>query len=335
MALNTSYIDFLNNISNDLNRYFGIFVFLFGLIGNILNILVLSQRPLRSNPCALLFLASSVSNLIAIVSGLFTRILSGWNLDPTSTIISLCKIRIFISFPSRTAAYWFVVLATLDRWLLTSIHANYRQMSTVKNAQRSIIITVIFSMILFIYAPICYQIGLTNVPLQCSGNTKLCRAFVDMTYASITISLPIVIMNIFSFKTISNIRHMKKRIRPLQQYNNKRIVTRVNISTREWKTTDQRLLRMLFIQIILFTLFSFPIVLQRLYATVTINNQKSTLQTTIDNFIFSFVLLLSFLANGIPFYVYTLTGGKVFRKALFNVIYCKIFHIHSVNDVLH
>ncbi|CAF4138465.1 unnamed protein product, partial [Adineta steineri] len=77
--------DFLNNISNDLNRYFGIFVFLFGLIGNILNILVLSQRPLRSNPCALLFLASSVSNLIAIVSGLFTRILSGWNLDPTST----------------------------------------------------------------------------------------------------------------------------------------------------------------------------------------------------------------------------------------------------------
>ncbi|CAF3996943.1 unnamed protein product, partial [Rotaria sp. Silwood1] len=80
-TLNNWYI----NATIQINRYFTIIVFCFGTIGNILNILILSQRSFRSNSCTWLFLISSYANLISILFGLTTRIKSGWNYDFTYT----------------------------------------------------------------------------------------------------------------------------------------------------------------------------------------------------------------------------------------------------------
>ncbi len=89
MFSNSTFIDNLNNISTYLNQCSEIFIVLFGSIDNILNVLVLSQRSLLSNSCALLFLVSSISNLVAILFDLTSRILSGWNMDPTNTVLWL------------------------------------------------------------------------------------------------------------------------------------------------------------------------------------------------------------------------------------------------------
>ncbi|CAF3320352.1 unnamed protein product [Rotaria sp. Silwood1] len=94
MATNTTSLDFLlNSISSQLNRYFSIFIFIFGVIGNILNCIVLSQRPHRTNPCSFYFLISSMASLTSIVSGLTTRMLAGYAVDLTNTIDWLCKFR--------------------------------------------------------------------------------------------------------------------------------------------------------------------------------------------------------------------------------------------------
>lgn len=323
MSTNATLAMSLNTISNHLNQYLGIFVFLFGCIGNILNILVLSQRTFRSNPCSLLFLASSISNLIAILFGLTSRILAGWNLDPTSTLNWLCKLRVIVGLPARTAAFWFIMLAAVDRWLVSSVHARYRQLSTVRNARLGGMGIILFSIMVYIHAPICFEIAANNFPLQCFGKTKLCRISIDLVYGIITIALPIILMGTFSFKTILNIRRMKKRIHPTQ-------IETIHESTgirttigRHTNTTD-RLFLMLSVQIILFTILTFPFAIQRMYATVTMNDQKSALQSAIENLVYNLLLLLNFLAHGIPFYIYTLTGGHVFRAALTNVV-CHLF----------
>ncbi|CAF3701685.1 unnamed protein product, partial [Rotaria sordida] len=80
---NRDFIETLEYISKQFNRYFSIFIFLFGTIGNILNCFVLSQSTLRLNPCAYLFLISSIANMISIIFGLTTRILAGWNMGLT------------------------------------------------------------------------------------------------------------------------------------------------------------------------------------------------------------------------------------------------------------
>lgn len=85
-----------NQITAQMNRYFSIFVFLFGIVGNVLNILVLSRKAFRTNPCAVLFMVSSMANFICILSGLTSRMLSGWAADLTNTDRFLCKLRAFV-----------------------------------------------------------------------------------------------------------------------------------------------------------------------------------------------------------------------------------------------
>ncbi len=86
------------------------------------------------------------------------------------------------------------------------------------------------------------------------------------------------------------------------------------------KKTDHHLLLMLFFEVILLTLFSLPQAIQNLYANATRFQVKSPLDNAINNFVFNLFLLVTYVTNGMPFYIYTLSGGTVFRKALFDSI---------------
>jgi hypothetical protein len=88
-----------------------------------------------------------------------------------------------------------------------------------------------------------------------------------------------------------------------------------------WKKLDRYLRRMLLLQVILLICFTLPQAMHKLYSTLTFSKEKSELQLAIDRFIYNFDLLLPYLASGMPFYVYTLTGGKVFQNALRNLVF--------------
>lgn len=336
-ASDLSAIAAWNNTSALMNRYLSILVFLFGTIGNLLNVLVLSQGTLRRNPCALYFLISSLANLAAILSGLTTRMLSGWALDLTNTIDWLCKLRAFVLFLSRNTASWLIMFAALDRWLLSSIKARRRRFSTFRHAQWSILLVIILSVV--IYGPIfyCYEANLTNAPLRCYGKTDLCRYSNDFSYAFLTIIIPIIFMMIFGLMTILNIRHAKSRIHTMSVMemnqtggampslehpgvSTARLPTTATTTNLSKKKIDRRLFLMLLIQIILTAVFTLPQAVQKVYSTVTANEVPTGLKRAIDNFVFNLVLLLTYVANGMPFYIYTLSGGPLFRNTLKHLI---------------
>ncbi|CAF1546634.1 unnamed protein product [Adineta ricciae] len=50
------------------------------------------------------------------------------------------------------------------------------------------------------------------------------------------------------------------------------------------------------------------------------NSSIQPVQGAIENFIFNLVTLMNFTASGISFYIYTVTGGSLFRNALFQLI---------------
>ncbi|CAF1016389.1 unnamed protein product [Rotaria sp. Silwood1] len=317
-TLNNWYI----NATIQINRYFTIIVFCFGTIGNILNILILSQRSFRSNSCTWLFLISSYANLISILFGLTTRIKSGWNYDFTYTNRHLCKIRAFIVFTSRTIAFWLITLATINRWASSCVNVNYRRMSTLKRSQQGTIIIILISFLLYLQMFYCYDANQINVPLQCYGKSILCRHLTDLTYGFISILCPLLFMFIFGIMTILNVRQSQRRtsnfiLKTIIQ-NNPRIFD--DQHKRLKKKSEHNLLLILFIQILLLTLLTLPQAIQKIYSTIIQKNSLNSLDKTIHDFIYSFVLLLSFIANGIPFYIYTLCGGIIFRRALYDLV---------------
>ncbi|CAF0831519.1 unnamed protein product [Adineta steineri] len=302
-----------HEMSLQINCYFSIFLFVFGIIGNILNIFVLLQKSLRLNPCAWLFLISSFANIIVILSGLSTRIISNWTIDLTDTIGWLCRFRVFILYTSRTIATWLILLASIDRWLLSSLNAHYRKFSTLKEVQRGTILIMIFSIITYLPIFYCYEANLINTPLKCYSKTILCRIFIDQSYICVTILFPLILMFLFGFMTMSNVRKSKYRVQsPL--------LSRINCHDhrqRHFKLIDRHLLIMLLVQISFLALLTLPQAIQQIYSTITRNQIKTSLHIQIENSIYSFVILLTYLASGIPFYIYTLCGGCVFQEAFF------------------
>lgn len=323
---NESQAEWYTNTETQINRYFTTGVFGFGTIGNTLNILILSQRSLRSNPCTWLFLMSSYSNLICILFGLTTRMKSGWDRDLTETVGWLCKLRAFVVFSSRTMALWLITLATIERWLSSCKNANYRKLSSLKNAQRSTIVIVLISLLVYVPTSYCYDANLIGAPLKCYGKDMKCRQLTSFTYVFITVLCPLFLMFLFGCMTVSNVRQCQRRTNNLNHIN-LNAVTPANVRIlneqpkRLKKKTDQQLLFIILIQVLLLTILTLPQAIQKIYSTIVQRAIYSSFDQAVFGFYYNLFLILSFIASGMPFYIYTLCGGSIFRKALYDLIH--------------
>ena len=301
----------INSLSFQLNRYITLFVFLFGTIGNLLNILVLIQPPLRANPSVVYFLGSSVAGLGIILVGLPSRIIAGWvSTDPTNTNALLCKFRIFFLYEFRTTSVWLIVFASVDRWLSSSARLTRRRLSTRPIAYKVILLTQLCSVLLWAESLFCYDTNVLQAPLRCYGKTQICRIFNDLVYASSAVAIPSSLMLLFGLLTIRNINRSRRTIEPSVM-----VVTQRRLMRRNQRS----LARMLAFQVIALTLFSLPQAIHQFYLTFTIDVIKSPLRLAIESFAVNLNFSLTYVGNGIPFYIYTLTG-TVFRQALLRLL---------------
>ncbi|CAF0748392.1 unnamed protein product [Rotaria sp. Silwood1] len=247
--------------------------------------------------------------------------IGGWIIDPTTYTGWICKLRAFLVFITRTIAPWLIVLATIDRWLLSSVDAHRRQKSTLKNAQRWTIIIIIFSILLYAQLFYCYEANLIDTPLECYGKTVACRYITDFSFSVITILCPLFFMILFGLLTISNVQQSQRRVQILQLQNKKPTKNKSsgsiggNTEHKSKQRTERSLLRMLLVQVLLLTIFTFPLFLQKFYSTFS-GEKKSPIEMAINMFLYNLAVLIYFVSNGMPFYIYTLCGGTVFRKAL-------------------
>lgn len=325
----------LNHISIQINRYFSLVLLLFGMTGNILNCLIFSQRKLRSNPCVLYFLAASILNLISILSGVPPRMLRDWNILPdlSETNSRLCQFRLFVLFSSRTIAAWLLLCATIDRYLVSSTKIYLRRMSNIKQAIRWIFIFTCIFILFWSETFYCFDANLVNTPLKCYAKSNICRRLNDLAQAFITTIIPSFIMLIFGLNTITNI-HRSQLINRISFGKSHLAMT----TTNKYRKIDTSLTRMLFLQIILLTIFNIPQAIQKLYITTTFNQSKSSMERSWERFLFGIAVLLTYMPSCLPFYIYTFTG-RIFRQTLFQLCRprgywtCENKFLHKNNQV--
>lgn len=193
----------------------------------------------------------------------------------------------------------------------------------MKNAQRGTIIVICLSIAPYIQLIVCQEAQLPNTPLKSYSKPTQCRIITDISFAIISILRPLLLMVIFGILTILNVRESYLRINPINGINshgNANETQSSNTGDRQRKRVDRQLSVMLFFQVTILTILSIPFPIQRLYSTITFSDSQTLLQSTINSFCYSLVLLLLYIALGLPFYIYTLSGGETFRKALFNIL---------------
>ena len=90
-------VEQLASIGRHLNIYLGSFMLIAGLLGVWMNLWLFTRRRFRQSPCSRLILASTVFDLIHLISALLLRILGeGFNRDPTLSSRIACRIRYYL-----------------------------------------------------------------------------------------------------------------------------------------------------------------------------------------------------------------------------------------------
>jgi hypothetical protein len=72
---------------------------------------------------------------------------------------------------------------------------------------------------------------------------------------------------------------------------------------------------MLLVQVILLIIFCIPQAIQKFYITFKSFDSVSRREYAMNHFLYNIEVLLAFIASGMPFYLYTLSGGTSFRRA--------------------
>lgn len=308
---NSTFVLELNQYALRLNRFASILIILFGSIGNILNLIIFRRPKHRTNPCAVYFFYASIAGLIAIYSGLLSRVFATFSLDASATTQGLCQSRAFIVWVSTTASSWFLTYATVDRYCISCRDAARRNLSNLRFTHRFMVVTLVGASLIFGITFYCYVPNLRNSPLTCYGRDLACRYYNEVASALLFVFIPSSIMLVFGFGTVRNVRKLIVSIAPTAQ----------SIATvRAIKKTDRQLIQMLIIQILLSTIFNVPLAIHRLYLTATLFKRKTYLQSSIENLCFQAFYLLSFLTFGMPFYIYTLTG-TIFKRECVDLFY--------------
>lgn len=294
----------LNSATFWINRLSPIISIGFGTIGNLFNIIIFTRRPLRTNPCSMYFLASSIANCVVMYVALLTRYLAtSWNIDPSATNTYWCKIRFLLIYPALSLALWFIVLASIDRYLTSSDQIRYRQWSSIRIARKTILVTTIVTFILNIHVLVFARAEVIDGTAICTILPNEYLVFFNLFVPIISCILPVVLMSAFGILTIINIRRVRHRVAPQDNH----------VQNERLRSNDRQLVIMLLVQVLITTIIVAPWSLTNMFSAIAVAILKYKFSPTgqaIYNFAFNLSRMLYYVNPAIGFYIYTLTGPR-------------------------
>ncbi|CAF3935025.1 unnamed protein product, partial [Rotaria sp. Silwood1] len=216
----SSLIATLNFISQQINIYVGICLFIGGVIGGLLTTIVfLSLRTFRNNPCAFFLNVMSFVNIGQLFTGLLSRIASNASgIDWTQLSLFYCKFRMYLLVVCTNISMLCMCLATIDQYLATCHHPRWQRWSNLKSAcylsAASIIFSILTAIPCFIYNT--HSVVPVTGKIMCTA-TDTFFIQLNIYFYRLTISniLPLFITLVFGLLTYRNVKDIAYRTVPL------------------------------------------------------------------------------------------------------------------------
>ncbi|CAF0862715.1 unnamed protein product [Adineta steineri] len=321
MSSEIDYNSSLISVETSLYKYGGPILMILGTVSCILSLIVFTKKNLRKNPCAIYLVAYNISNLLQIYTTMILGILSyGNNIDPTSYNLNFCHFRYYIQLLSTVLSPSYLILASIDRILITSPNALTRQRSTLRLTYISIISVTLSWFLVHIHALFLTHImeptpNLIVCALQ-SGFYVLFIGYYTILIQNILIPLLMIILGVWAVRNLRKTRQV-----------NLATVNTAVVAVRPTHSKDRQLVQILIVDISIYIIFSamMPPVLIYLQILQTRSYDFAKLQLGV------FLLNVAAFSTYIPFCVglYTnLLVSKTFRYEVKNIIKC----LHLVHN---
>ncbi|CAF1153101.1 unnamed protein product [Rotaria sordida] len=306
----------------------GVIMIVFGLFGNILNILVFTNwsrsrttrnnqlKKIQTSNSPLYLLTSSIANFTVIAYAVTTRILfDGYQYPVTqNNMVFLCKLRFYCLHTFDTISWVCLCMAMFDRYLVSSREVRLRQLSRTRQETKIIILFIIC------------LIGLHSIPIanyydvskfgQCIIYSTSYLYYYRYTFQIFLHGIiPIIIFSILGFLTFTQL----KMIRNIQNINK-------NINV------DKQLSRMFLLMSITIVLSSIPYTVENIYYLIFADSSQ---QQTSYVFFFHILSSILFYTNAVwSFYVYYISTPN-FRMQVQKIIFCKKDLNRFMNNQIH
>ena len=306
-----SYIDTLNQVIKKITLYVPYVTITLGSIGAACNILTFTAKQLRQNACAFYFLCSSAFDLYTLlVCGILRLIVDHYPYLLPNHSEAFCKIRVYLTavFPALSTSC--VVLASIDRCLLTSSSMRWRQWTKIKIAYRLVVISILIWLISPAHMLVFYGFNTVNgIPNVCSSQPGIYSTFISAFLVIWFTIVPYAVMLTASTITFIHIRVSRQRVAPLQQQQQQQNHRRI----------DRHLLTLMFIQVFLSVVFLSTRTVIIAYQYMTREIPKDSRSRAIESFLSQFGTVLYYINYAKSFYLCTLTSmlfREVFWKQL-------------------
>jgi hypothetical protein len=271
-----------------------------GNIGNVFIAIIFSRQ--RQSACALYLICSAVGNSVYLTFEGIASILTLYYPDRTIRTIIFCKMYSYtLNFVGQVPKTM-LILACIDRFLITSNRASFRAFSTPKRAKYLIFFSTMFWLLSTIHVPIM----MTVVYGQCitSGVYATIYSFYSLIFVSL---IPTITSAIFGYLTYRNMRQLQNRIQPVVQN-----IVNANITIQR---RDRDLLIIVIAEVVTYVVTTalFPLIQLEMMISGYLIPNKSFQYLQIEIFILNIAYFLLFINCAAPFYTY-LISSKSFRR---------------------
>jgi hypothetical protein len=248
----------LNFAIQQIAKYYGIPVFIMGVSGGFLNIIVfLSLKTFRQSSCAFYLMVMSAFDLGRFFSSTLAGIIwSGFGIDWTLSSLFYCKIKVFLYSTCSLNSMTCLCLAIIDQYFATCSRPHWQQWCNIKLAYR---LTAVFSIIWILHG-IPYFVFYDHIILSPTNKT-ICQITNNIfikyhTYGyflTLNNLLPLITF-VFGLMAYHNARHIGHRTVPLVR-----------------RELDKQLTVMVLVQVLINFCTFLPYSIECMYALTIIN----------------------------------------------------------------
>jgi hypothetical protein len=242
--MSTEILQFVTQYS----LYSGCIIFVSGVIGNVLNILVFTQLKLfRDNRSAFYLTVDSISSFLFLFFAISVTILTSiYGDDGTGRWLIWCKCRYILSQPFALTTYYIICLAAVDQFFSTNYRVNLRQMCTLKLARcltfAFVCLWMVQSIVFGLFSDIQPSVGCVI------SNPTWLQYTTYFYYPVLSGLLPIIIASFFSILAFRNVRRIVRRQIPIVR-----------------RRLDRQMTAMVLLRVLIFVCFTLPYTIYRIY----------------------------------------------------------------------
>ena len=281
MSSEMDYIRTLASAQTYLYQIGGVILMVVGASGCILSLVIFSKKNLRKNPCSLYFIAYNLANLCQICISLLQGMLAyGYTINLSVANTSFCRLDYYLGYTLDTLSPFYLIMASIDRILVTSRDAHIRQRSTHHLAYICIIGGTICFMLIHSHTLIFMKVMeiMPNYYI-CYSDSKVYLAFTNYYGLAKTLFFP-TLMLICEVCTMKNIQSAHRaRVAPMS--------TTAGSVVTPARAKDRQLIKILLINVTVYIAFNMMPATVAVYQQITYYQIKDLAQNRMDLFLTS------------------------------------------------